>query len=351
MKGKTWFILIGLTAAVAITGAKFLSSAEISEKDCFFMSSLHHTGAGMKHWYNQEQGGFQKITGIIYEDQRLDCTNCHIPSCDKCHKKEEGTELTYSTTVAKNQQLCLKCHKRQKKMIFDIDQPRGELDVHFATGMECLDCHTSREIHGDGTAYKSLFEKGAIETRCENCHEELSPITSHKIHREKLDCSACHTRRVVTCYNCHFETLTEKKKRVSVTITDWVFLINRDGKVTSANFQSLVYQGRPFVVFAPFFSHSVMKQGRKCDECHRTEIVKMMEKKKVQLTWFENQELKSVKGVVPVVDGKLDLMYLDYKDGKWIPLKDAPTALVQLAPYGQSITPEQLEKLLRTTGK
>ena len=351
MNGKTWFILIGLTAAVLITGANFLSSAEISEKDCFFLSSLHHTGAGMKYWYEVESGGFEKITGIPYADDRLDCKNCHITSCDKCHKMEKESQLSYSTATAKNQEMCLKCHKRQKKIMQEIDQPRGEMDLHFASGMECFDCHTASEVHGDGTPYKSLFEKGAMKTRCENCHEDLTPIASHEIHKGKLDCSACHTRRVITCYNCHFETLTEKKTRVSIPITDWVFLINRDGKVTSGNFQSLVYKGKPFVVFAPFFSHSVIKQGRKCNECHGTDIVKQMENDKLRLTWFEDGEIKSVKGVVPIVDGKLELLYLEHGDGKWIPLKDTPDTLVQFTPYGQPITSQQLKSLLRKMGK
>ena len=41
-------------------------------------------------------------------------------------------------------------------------------DVHFEGGMECIDCHTSREIMGDGYAAADMH--GQLEIRCENCH-------------------------------------------------------------------------------------------------------------------------------------------------------------------------------------
>lgn len=41
-------------------------------------------------------------------------------------------------------------------------------DVHFEGGMECIDCHTSREVMGDGYAAADMH--GQLEIRCENCH-------------------------------------------------------------------------------------------------------------------------------------------------------------------------------------
>ena len=41
-------------------------------------------------------------------------------------------------------------------------------DVHFLAGMECIDCHTSREVMGDGYAAPDM--RGQLEIRCENCH-------------------------------------------------------------------------------------------------------------------------------------------------------------------------------------
>ena len=56
-----------------------------------------------------------------------------------------------------------------------------------------------------------------------------------------------------------------------------------------------------------------MKQGRKCGDCHGTEIVKQVQKGKLNLTWLENNELKNLKGVIPVVDGvTYDCVYQDF---------------------------------------
>ncbi|MCK4385986.1 MAG: hypothetical protein KAW16_02925 [candidate division Zixibacteria bacterium] len=346
---KVKWILVGVILAVLVGKGYFLHAQQKSEKECFFLSSLHYTAQGMKYWYDKESGGAEKITGIPYDD--LTCKNCHTASCDVCHKAEKEGKFSYSTEQAKNQEMCLNCHGRQKTMIFKIDKPRDEMDVHFTMGMECLDCHTAGEMHGDGTAYPSMLEPEAMEVKCENCHSEVTPSVSHKVHGNKLDCSACHTRRVVTCYNCHFDTQVKEGKKVAIPTTDWVFLINRNDKVTTGNFQSLVYQGKTFVAFAPFFSHSVMKEGRKCSECHGTEIVKKMKKKKLKLTWYKKGELQSRKGVIPILDGKLDLLFLDRKDGEWIPIKDAPAPLVQYTDYGTPLSDEQFKKLLKKKGK
>lgn len=317
----------------------------IDQKNCFFLSGLHYTAGGMSYWYDKKNGGFEKITGIPYDD--LTCKNCHTACCNDCHRVDKEGKVFYSVENAKNQKLCLNCHSRQMTMLFKIDEPRGELDVHFAQGMECMDCHTAREMHGDGETYPSMLHSGAMDVKCENCHEDIPVNISHRIHRKDLDCSACHTRRVITCYNCHFETLIKEKKKVSIPTTDWVFLINRDGKVTSGNFQSLVYKGKTFVAFAPFFSHSIMKEGRKCSECHGTETIKKMSEDKLQLTWFENGELKSVKGVIPIVENKLSFIFLDHKNGKWVPIENASAPEIQFTPYGTPITQEQFKKLIK----
>ncbi len=342
-------ILFGvLLLGILMRGGYLLNAQQITQKDCFFLSSLHYTAKGMGFWYDKENGGFESISEIPYEE--LACKKCHTASCDVCHKKEVEGELSYSVESAKDQTLCLKCHARQKKMM-GIDKERGEMDVHFAKGMQCSDCHTNKEMHGDGAEYNSMKQKGAMDVKCQNCHADISPTRSHTVHKGKLDCAACHTRRVVTCYNCHFETLVKEGKKKAIPTTDWVFLINHNGKVTSGNFQSIAYQGKTFVSYAPHFSHSVMKKGRGCDECHATKIVKRMKKKKQRLTWYKKGKLQSVKGVIPIVDGRFDLLFLDREDGEWKPIKKAPEPVVQYSGYGTPLSDEQLKKLAQKMGK
>jgi len=41
-------------------------------------------------------------------------------------------------------------------------------DIHFEKGMDCIDCHTEQDVHGDGNMYAQMTD--AIEIRCEDCH-------------------------------------------------------------------------------------------------------------------------------------------------------------------------------------
>ena len=324
-------------------------SNEIEKEDSFFHSSLHSTTRGMAYWYDKNNGGLETLTDIPYAD--LDCKNCHIPSCDTCHKTQVQGKAFYSTKGAKNQEICLHCHKRAKE-ILKFDSAAKQEDVHFVRGMQCMNCHSAREVHGDGTEYNSMKQPGALDARCGNCHESVTPSTSHKIHREKLDCNACHIRHVVSCSNCHFETLVKQGKRVAIPLANWVFLMNYNDKVTSANMQTFVVAGnKTFLLFAPQNSHSVMKDGRKCKDCHGIENVKQVQNGKMNLTWLENGELKQTKGVIPVVDGvTYDFVYHDYKDGKWVPIDSPPKPLLQYAGYGTPLSEIQLRKLATPMG-
>jgi hypothetical protein len=319
---------------------------EIKKDNCFFLTSLHYTAQGMGYWYDKANGGLEIISGVPYSN--LGCKNCHVPGCDRCHKVEKDNKASYSNKAAKNQDMCLQCHAREKS-IMKIDKTQKQEDVHFAKGMKCMDCHSSREMHGDGKEYVSLKEPGAMDTKCEKCHPSVKPTDSHKAHGGKVDCKACHVRHVVSCTNCHFDTLVKEGKRVAIPVSGWVFLMNYAGKVTSASMQTFVVKGdRTFFMFAPHMSHSVMKEGRKCDGCHGTETVKNVQEGKVTLTWLEEGKVKNRKGVIPVVKGvDYQCVYQDRQDGKWVPIKNPPSPLYHDAAFGEPLSKEQLDRLVR----
>lgn len=348
MKKVSVILLMAISfIALGLFGKTY--SEEIKKEDCFFLSSLHHTTRGMAYWYDKNNGGLETLTGVPYS--KLDCQNCHVSSCDACHKTEIDKKLSYSIKAAQNKEICLHCHKRAAS-IMKIDKAANQEDVHFAKGMQCTNCHTAREMHGDGIEYTSMKQSGALDAKCENCHKSVKPSTSHKIHKEKLDCNSCHVRHVVSCSNCHFETLVKEGKRVSIPLSGWVFLMNYNGKVTSANMQTFVVAGnKTFLMFAPQNSHSIMKGGRKCGDCHATENVKKVEKGKFTMTWLENKEVKQAKGIIPVVDGvTYDFVYHDYQNGKWVPIENPEAPVLHYAGYGIPLSKEQLKKLAMPMG-
>ncbi len=340
---KALILIVSIIMIVTVIYGNVFSE-EKKKEEPLFSFSLRYTGNGMAYWYDKSNGGLEILTGIPYS--KLDCKNCHVTSCDACHRTVINEKPAYSKMYARKQDTCLHCHKREAS-ILQTDISLNQQNVHSAKGMECMDCHTAREIHGDGIEYKSMKQAGAMDTKCENCHESISSSISHKVHREKLDCKACHVRHVISCSNCHFDTLLKEGKRVAIPLSGWVFLMNYNGKVTSANMQTFVVSdNKTFLMFAPQNSHSIMKEGRRCDECHATEAVKKVKEGRLSLTWFENGNVKNLKGVIPIVDGvTYDSVYQDYKEGKWIPIDNPPSPLIHYAGFGEPLSKEQLKKL------
>ena len=332
-----------------IAGFNYPVNAQIANREnCIYFSSLHASANGMSYWYSKEQGGLETVTGIPYE--QVGCTKCHVNSCDECHKTNLNGKPGYSTDYARSQATCMKCHARESAMILKIDKAANTPDVHFKADMTCMDCHTAREIHGDSILYKSMKQPGAMDAACENCHEEVSDSKSHTVHGDKLDCKACHVRHVISCNNCHVETMLKEKKRVAQPVSGWKFLMNYEGKVTSANMQTFVAPGnKTFMIFAPQFSHSVKKEGDKCEDCHGSDNVKKVVAKEINLTWVENGTIQNTKGIIPVVDGvTYNTTYQNHDNGVWTPIEKPEKPKLQYVGFGTPLSKEQLKKLEKT---
>lgn len=330
-----------------------------------FKTSLHGTRRGMETWYAAANQGFELLTGLSYAS--LPCGGCHPgtladgtpinpatyrPSCSDCHVKP-GDQVADA--------ICLKCHRRQKAEMSYYS------DIHRQEGFRCVDCHTAREMHGDGRPYTSWLEPGATETRCEKCHIGRATIPAHDIHRNTVHCTACHTRSVISCYNCHFETLAQGKfERLYKQFRDWTLLVRRqeDNKVYAGTVMSLTYGGKSFVALAPYRAHTITATAKKCEECHANEAVKeYFATGKIEAVRWDGTQLVNKKGVVPVPPDWRQTMrfgFVDYTGdplskttdpGAWRFLKTTVDGSNML--FGMPLTPQQMEKLAtpQTSGK
>ena len=252
----------------------FLSLSAFSQGN--FGTSLHGTRAGKQYWYGQANGGFEGLTNVPIT--QLGCVECHssknadglpyptpyTPGCVDCHPSNSNFNPD-SINVAQ----CYSCHGRQETEALKL----GYQDVHRSRGMKCWDCHTPNDMHGTGTVYSSMLQPGAMEPDCQDCHATLPATHSNydpPSHNNKLHCSACHSRTVLSCYNCHLESQIVGRKRAKQPIHGFVMLANRtkDDKIYPMSFQSLTYQGIAYVAFGPFTSHTITDSGRVCTECH-----------------------------------------------------------------------------------
>jgi len=333
--------LMMLMCSGAVVAAVAAQEQAPSPPESFYSSSLHFTNRGFAFVSAKEQGGVERITGRTAEQEGCMKATCHVRSCDVCHTKSSDGKASYTTERAVLDAACDRCHPVEK------DDP----DLHFKRGMKCLDCHTARELHGDGVAYDTYQQPGALEVRCERCHAARKASVSHAVHKDKLDCKACHTLEMVTCLNCHYETRRLQGKDVEIPLKGMLFLVNHDGRVTTANLLTYVVGKKTMITLAAYFSHSVRKVGRTCAECHDSTIVREIKADTFAPARWQGGEVVSVKGVIPAVAGMAwRFPFFDRREGAWVPLADAEPPLLNFAPYTTPLSREQLDKLSRPRG-
>ena len=355
---KAWKGFGPAIVVIALVLASWTMASGGEEEASFFDKSLHHTGEGMRYWY-EEQGGFMDLTNIPYKD--LGCKHCHVQTCDQCHAVKAGEKMAFSTDKAREMDTCLPCHGREGAT-FKLDRQTESLDVHIDAGMVCVGCHSAGDMHGDGTPYRSMRAPGAVEASCESCHENeggdapaFDPTTrSHKKHKKNLDCAACHVRSTMACYNCHFDSALRegKKKGNFLPMKSWLLLINHEDKVTSASAMSLVYQNKTFIAYVPYYTHSIMSPGRTCADCHDNEAVKLIKAgQKVPVVAWKDGKAVPWEGVVPVAPDNLEWVFLNkVAEGQWVPIEGDEPPKVQFAVHGEPLTEKQLKKLFMKMG-
>ncbi len=250
---------------------------------------------------------FAESGDLFFDLLRKECTSCHLwtppkalrgnfraTGCAACHmpyaedgksaskdpaipREKVGRPIRHELTKAIPITQCATCHnggsraamnfrgmmeappEGRETFQYDQDLLHGHAytqqtpDVHFTQGMACIDCHTEKELHGDGQIY--VKRHYYVEIRCESCHgtpERLatgltakgrrlrnvfvgaepnpagvvtlvSKLTGklHTIpqlatlakqppghdpaHLNKTECFTCHTAWAPTCYGCHIK--------------------------------------------------------------------------------------------------------------------------------------------------
>jgi hypothetical protein len=135
------------------------------------------------------------------------CSACHFPTNenatyqggDPTVKGKWPHSASHQMATLPDITVCVRCHNRSGRIAFSYQglndgnnamvptldgQPGPRIasgarnltsippDIHFSKGMDCIDCHTSRDIMGDGHTYENLYLQ--VEIACEDCHGSVS---------------------------------------------------------------------------------------------------------------------------------------------------------------------------------
>ncbi len=333
-----------------------------------FHMSLHHTTYGMAYWYSKKTGGFETLTNIPY--QNLFCYKCHTANCYSCHGVKKGKAYSLSINKVYNDKTCYKCHARAK-LAYMFDKKMHFMDVHIERGFTCADCHTTEEVHGDGTFKKHMLE--AVTITCEDCHIKKAgqvvklksglaykipavknTIPEHNRHVGDIACVACHMKTQISCLNCHFDNVLKTHKKIPYKnffpTKSFTILANYKGKVYPANVMPLLYKDKTFMAIAPYFTHSVDRNGRRCKDCHANPDVVKAINRGVKLMKYNpaTGKLEFAKGLIPFVqyeDGSynIDMDYVKFgKNGLELVKRYTDKYQIILV---KPLTPKQIERL------
>ena len=129
---------------------------------CLYSNDAYHEGDDPAIF--RDEGDRPLRHEIVRTIPSVQCTRCHTRG------KRIGTsfvgimEFPYQSPWRHDATPQLKLHN---KRYFHVGA-----DLHFERGIECSDCHTSIDVHGDGNIYPTTDH--AVEIECEDCHGTAS---------------------------------------------------------------------------------------------------------------------------------------------------------------------------------
>jgi len=166
------------------------SFADYYRKEC---GRCHIWGEGRRKRGDLRAGGCAACHVLYTNDGRYEGSDPTIPAAEgKIHP------IRHEITTKVPAEQCNHCHTRGKRIgttyvgAFEFDyksdgkgipfndkgDPQDQLytkeylnvrpDVHFERGMDCVDCHTSIDVHGDGNIYPTTLYQ--VEIQCQDCH-------------------------------------------------------------------------------------------------------------------------------------------------------------------------------------
>jgi hypothetical protein len=175
-----------------------------------FESSLHYSQSGYATMF-EARSGLPATDPNFQEAFQERCQSCHA-TCGQCHVSRPNSvggglveEHAFLATPSQNDQ-CTACHGSRINDEFKGVHEGLRPDVHYISGMNCMDCHSGTELHGSGGTV-DVRRDAANRPSCAGCHpgpnSGTDSVLHHTLHAGKVDCPVCHSQSYRNCYQCH----------------------------------------------------------------------------------------------------------------------------------------------------
>ena len=222
------------------------------------------------------------------------CAACHFPwnddgsyrGEDRTMQGKAGHSASHTMSALPDTVTCGRCHSRSGRIAYSyqglydgnnalVPTREGAAgpeaasggrnlthiapDVHFAAGLECIDCHTSRDVMGDGFSYRNMYRQ--TEIACADCHGSAGATPGYREIRRENDEALRESRSYPEPMRLGMKMIQTSKGRSYSNVfyrDNAVWLLEkRSGKLH----KSAVITGTP--------AHSIAGHGRlECYSCH-----------------------------------------------------------------------------------
>lgn len=170
-------------------------------------TSLHYTLATYRPMVHRRASSDPEKLALLDRGMDNHCFSCHA-SCGQCHVSRPDTAkggfVDGHRFNAKPDQTnqCTACHG--SRVGNEFTGQTGQGDAHYTKhDMDCMECHSGKELHGDGKqGHTDRYDVEGL-PKCGDCHESDGKIEQHVVHGDKVSCYVCHSQPYANCYACH----------------------------------------------------------------------------------------------------------------------------------------------------
>lgn len=240
-----------------------------------------------------------ETTDVYSASHASGCAACHFPFNDTAtYRGGDATmrgkapySASHTMEPLPDTKACSRCHNRSGRIAFSyqglydgndglVPTSKGEggpemasgarnlvhiaPDVHFAAGMDCIDCHTSRDVMGDGYSYRNMYLQ--TEVACEDCHGSATELPRYREITRENDEALRESRSYKQPMRPGMRMIQTSKGRSYSNVFYQNGAIWLQGKRSGKLLRSKVITGTP--------EHTIVGHSRlECYSCHSRTVV------------------------------------------------------------------------------